>query len=69
LSYEIPLQKIKWIESLNLNLMASNLFVLTRYRGFDPDVNSFAGNWSLRGVDLGSYPKSQMVSIGFSAQF
>jgi hypothetical protein len=49
--------------------MASNLFVLTRYRGFDPDVNSFAGNWSLRGVDLGSYPKSQMVSIGFSAQF
>lgn len=65
LSYNVPVKKIKMIHSLNISLSATNLFVLTRYQGYDPDVNSFAGDWSIRGVDLGSYPRARNYSIGF----
>lgn len=50
------------LRSLDAFVTATNLVTWTRYTGFDPDVNSYAG---LRvGVDEGSYPQSRTVIFG-----
>ena len=43
-------------------LSCQNLFTLTKYSGFDPEVG--AG-----GVDLGTYPVTRTISLGLNIQF
>lgn len=66
LRYRFPnsiASKIK-LRSLDAFVTGTNLITWTRYTGFDPDVNSYAG---LRvGVDEGSYPQSRTVVFGFN---
>ncbi|MDR0829785.1 MAG: TonB-dependent receptor [Prevotellaceae bacterium] len=68
LSYDIPV-KIKAIETLNIFASASNLFTITKYSWFDPDVNAFGGDASRRGVDIYSYPSSRNYSLGVKIIF
>ncbi len=68
-NYAIDVDKIKWLSSLDINLFVSNLFVISGYSGYSPDVNSFAGSWSLYGIDAGAYPQARAFSLGFSAKF
>ena len=42
LSYLLKLKKVKTIQSLTFNFTASNVFTITSYSGYDPDVNTFA---------------------------
>lgn len=52
------------LRRLDAFMTATNLITWTRYTGFDPDVNSYAG---LRvGVDEGSYPQSRTVIFGLN---
>ncbi len=67
-SFALP-KRVKWISALEINLMLNNLFTVTGYSGYDPVVNSFAGDWTLNRVDMGSYPRARFVSLGFSARF
>jgi hypothetical protein len=66
LSYAIPFKK-KAIRSISLGLSAGNVFVLTRYGGYDPDVNSFGSDLMRMGVDLNSYPSAR--SYTFDVKF
>ena len=67
-SFALP-KRVKWISALEVNLMLNNLFTVTGYSGYDPAVNSYAGDWTLNRVDMGSYPRARFVSLGFSARF
>jgi TonB-linked SusC/RagA family outer membrane protein len=69
LSYLLKLPAIKAINSLQFSATASNLFVLTSYSGFDPDVNTFSNDVSRMGVDLTSYPSSRNFTFGIIANF
>lgn len=69
ITYSVPASGIKWLAGLDLSLMAKNLFVITPYEGYNPAVNSFAGDWSVRGVDLGAYPCARVVSLGVKVKF
>lgn len=60
---------IKGIESLNLYASVTNLFTISKYSWLDPDVNSFGGDSSRRGVDLFSYPSSRTFSFGLQCTF
>jgi len=60
---------IKDIEALNLTLSANNLFTLTKYRWYDPDVNTFGSDTSRRGVDMNSYPSARTISLGIQLTF
>jgi hypothetical protein len=62
--YVVDVNKIKWLSALNVSVFVSNLFVITKYSGYSPDVNSFVGNWSTRGIDLGAYPHARTFSLG-----
>ncbi|MFV0346026.1 MAG: TonB-dependent receptor domain-containing protein, partial [Bacteroidales bacterium] len=57
------------IDNIYVYGSATNLFTITNYSWFDPDVNAFAGDASRKGVDIYSYPSSMTFSIGFKVEF
>ena len=69
--YNFDVQKLglaKYINHLRLSATGQNLFVLTKYDGFDPDVNqdrSISGVLSY-GIDYLSYPKARSFIFGLS---
>lgn len=54
----------KGITNLSLFATISNVFTITGYSWFDPDVNSFGSDVSRRGVDIGTYPNSRTYTFG-----
>ena len=59
----------KGIKNLNFYASATNLFTITDYSWFDPEVNAFGSDASRRGVDIYSYPSSRTYSIGMKVTF
>ena len=66
LSYDIPMKKGWFIKGLNLGVSGSNLWIWTKYSGFDPDVNSY-GSIKRKGADMGAYPSAR--TFAFNAKF
>ncbi len=64
LSYRFPALQSKVIRSLSLYLSAQNLFTITSYSGFNPDVNAF-GDANIV-VDYNAYPLAKIYTVGFN---
>jgi hypothetical protein len=63
IGYTFPL---KWTQKfhctrLRVYATASNLFTITKYSGYDPEVGG--------GVDYGNYPQSRTFTFGLNASF
>ena len=71
LGYNLPVKSlnINWLSRLNVSLSADNPFVFTKYSGYDPEVNSFGTNNSVKGVDLFGYPASRSFRLGIKVDF
>lgn len=69
LSYLLKFRKTKAIQSLTLTATASNLFTISSYSGYDPDVNTFANDTDRMGVDMTSYPSARNFTVGVIANF
>lgn len=69
LDYKLPLQTSKFLKSANIYISGQNLFTLTKYSGFDPEINFFSGNDLRQGVDLGTYPTAKVVTVGLGVTF
>jgi len=52
------------ISNLRLYVTANNLFTITKYTGFDPEVGT-----ELNGIDLGRYPQARSVLFGLNVNF
>lgn len=67
-SYSFEKKKLAFlkVEGLKLFLTAKNLFVLTNYYGYDPEVNTRQGGIGdfMPSLDYGSYPRSRAISLG-----
>ncbi len=63
--YEIP----NIFNRLYLYLSAQNLFTITDYSGFSPEVTSFMYNPLITGVDWNSYPDARNFLIGIDINF
>ena len=61
LSYEIPLS-LPWIHGIRIYGNIDNLFTLTRFEGFDPEVG-------LDGIYWGGYPRFRKFSLGVDLNF
>ncbi|MBK0379719.1 TonB-dependent receptor [Mucilaginibacter segetis] len=59
----------KGVQTISLFATGTNLLTLTKYDWFDPDVNSFGGDASRRGVDIHAYPSSRTFSLGARVSF
>jgi TonB-linked SusC/RagA family outer membrane protein len=77
LSYDLPasvLNKIK-LKSLRVYVTGENLFTITDYTGFDPEVN-FQGTTGTagdanksQGIDFGTYPQTRNLIFGLNVSF
>ena len=71
LGYNFNTASINWIQNMRLTLTGQNLFVVTKYTGFDPEVNqdrSTAGIQSF-GIDLNGYPRARTFLVGLNLTF
>lgn len=61
----------KWASALRLYVTGQNLFVITDYDGYDPEVNAdrnVSGVTSY-GIDFVSYPKAKSIIFGLNLSF
>ncbi|PRY42024.1 iron complex outermembrane receptor protein [Spirosoma oryzae] len=61
----------RWVNNIRLSVTGQNLFVITPYNGYDPEVN---GNQAINGVisygiDYLAYPKARTVIVGLNLTF
>jgi hypothetical protein len=71
LGYTLPssvLGKVH-IQNLRFYVSAYNVFVLTNYSGFDPEVSSRRNTGLTPGVDYSAYPKSRQIIYGLNLTF
>lgn len=64
-------QPVKFIESLRLYATGQNLFVITKYKGFDPEVNTnkAVDDVPSFGIDYASYPRPRIFTLGLNVVF
>jgi len=70
LSYDLPANvtgKLK-IGGLRLFVTGQNLFVITEYPGYDPEVSAAGNNAILQGIERAGYPKSKTWMVGINLQ-
>ena len=68
IGYTLPkkwLQKVK-IENLRVYFNVQNLWTITGYDGYDPEVGSYNQNVLLRGVDYARYPSQRIYTFGLN---
>jgi hypothetical protein len=71
LGYTFPagwLQRVK-MSKFRIYASANNLFTLTDYRGYDPEVNAFGQSNLLQGIDYGGYPLARTIVGGIQVGF
>ena len=70
LGYTLPKTFTKrfHVNKLRIYATAQNLFCLTRYSGYDPEVNTSTSPL-MPGLDWGAYPKSNVYTFGVQLQF
>lgn len=71
LSYTLP---VKWtkralMERVSIYASGDNLFTLTNYSGYDPEVNIGGGSTSAMGIDQGVFPHTKIFILGVNVVF
>lgn len=67
LGYTLP--PIKGIQQIRVYASANNLFTITNYSGFDPEVNTYAGSNTAIGIDNLVYPQARSFLGGLQITF
>ncbi|WP_128544825.1 SusC/RagA family TonB-linked outer membrane protein [Larkinella soli] len=67
LGYTLP--KIKGLSNARIYVSANNLFTLTNYSGFDPEVNTYGNSNTLIGIDNLVYPTAKSFLGGLQVTF
>lgn len=69
-SYSLPRKLFRncFIKHVSFGVSGKNLFVWTKYSGYDPDVNVY-GNVLKYGVDIGSYPSARTFMFDLKVSF
>ena len=77
LSYNVPAKYLgytKVIKGFKATVGVQNIWTITKYTGYDPEVGSYvgtgsAGNNQAIGIDFGRYPITPMYTAAFSVNF
>ena len=71
LSWDVPrrmLTRLKGVDNMRMNLAGRNLFIISGYNGFDPEVNN-GGQQVARFVDLAPWPPTRSIFLSFDIGF
>lgn len=74
LAYNFNTQRLgvnKWVNNLRLSVTGQNLFVITKYDGFDPEINSDRSidRAVSYGIDYLNYPRARSVIFSLNLSF
>lgn len=71
LGYTFNTKSVKWIDKARIYVTGNNLFIITKYTGFDPEVNVDASQNGVpsMGIDYTCYPKARTFTVGASLNF
>jgi iron complex outermembrane receptor protein len=60
-----------WVKEMRLSVTGQNLFVITDYDGFDPEVNQDSSQSGIQsfGIDKNGYPKARTFVVGLKVSF
>jgi hypothetical protein len=58
-----------FIQTVRIFATVNNLVTITKYSGYDPDINGYGDDPSRRGVDMGGYPSSKVYNLGVQCTF
>ncbi|MFK7970145.1 MAG: SusC/RagA family TonB-linked outer membrane protein [Bacteroidia bacterium] len=70
-TYHLPAKLLEKLPVSNLTLYVSgqNLWTLTSYSGYDPEVNRDGASAISQGIDYGTYPQSRAITGGIQLDF
>lgn len=72
LYYNLPasaLGNIKFVKNLRLGVSGNNIFTITKYSGYDPEVSNFGNVANGAPVDVSSFPNTRRLFLHLSADF
>lgn len=69
LGYNVPAELIPGTSSVRLYLTGQNVFTITDYSGWDPEVNSLGGDTRFGGLDVGAFPRARTWNVGLNVTF
>ena len=71
LAYTIPQTIISKVglSKLRTYVTAANVFTITKYSGYDPEVSAFNSNDARLGLDFGGYPNARSIIFGIDLTF
>ena len=69
LKYTFDLRKTKVFRDLTLGVSGKNLYLWTKYNGYDPDVRAEEDGITLRRVDMNAYPTARKVVFSVNFKF
>ncbi|WP_209406279.1 TonB-dependent receptor [Pseudozobellia sp. WGM2] len=67
LGYNLP--EIRGLEAARVYVSAQNLFVITDYSGYDPEVNNSGQDNLNRADDYDAYPRAKTFTLGVNLKF
>lgn len=67
--FERTLLKKIYLNKLQVYASAQNLLTLTKYKGFDPEVNQYGNSATVQGIDWGTYPQVRTFVFGLNVEF
>lgn len=69
LGYTIKLPKRLKVGDLKTFVSGTNIFTITPYKGYDPNINAFGHQSLASGTDFGTLPQARTVSAGLELTF
>jgi len=69
LSLGYTLSDVKGFQKIRIYLSSNNLFTISDYSGYDPEVNSYGGSNTAIGIDNLVYPVAKSYLVGLQLSF
>lgn len=71
LGYTLPSAWVKRLQLSNVRIYASlqNLFTITGYSGYDPEIGAYNQDVKLQGIDFARYPSQKIYTVGISINY
>lgn len=68
LSYAIPIKNFV-LKNITVGASVNNVYVWTKYSGYDPEINSYGYDMTRIGVDNGSFPRTRSFCFDLKFKF
>lgn len=68
-TFDFTKKRKSFMRSLTVGVTGENLFLLTPYNGFDPDVSTSSETSTIRRADIGAYPKARTFVLNLQMNF